>query len=92
MVRGRAWSGTGAIHRIEVSFDEGQTWTDAHIEEPREKWLWCRWSMLWQADQPGTYRIMARATDEAGRVQPQIPWNFQRKLFDGIVPTDVVIE
>ena len=91
MVRGRAWSGIGAITRVELSFDAGQTWTDAHLEEPLEKWLWCRWSLLWQAQRPGKYRIMARATDDAGRVQPQIPWNFQRKLFDGIVPTDVEI-
>ena len=91
MVRGRAWSGLGAIGRVEVSVDGGSNWADAHIEEPREKWLWSRWSYLWRAGHPGSYRIMARATDETGRVQPQIPWNFQRKLFDGVVPTDVVI-
>jgi len=91
MVRGRAWSGKGAIARVEVSVDGGKTWTDAHLEEPREKWLWARWSYLWQVDEPGAYRIMARATDETGRVQPQIPWNFQRKHFDWIVPTDVTI-
>jgi hypothetical protein len=34
---------------------------------------------------------MARAIDESGRVQPQIPWNYQRKHFDGIVPTGVTI-
>ena len=91
MVRGRAWSGKGAIARVEVSVDGGKAWTDAHVEEPREKWLWARWSYLWQVDEPGAYRIMARATDETGRVQPQIPWNFQRKHFDWIVPTDVTI-
>ena len=91
MVRGRAWSGKGAIARVEVSVDGGKTWTDAHLEEPREKWLWARWSYLWQVDEPGAYRILARATDETGRVQPQIPWNFQRKHFDWIVPTDVTI-
>ena len=92
MVRGRAWSGAGSISRVEVSFDAGHSWCDAHIEEPREKWLWSRWSVLWEVYRPGPYRILARATDEHGRVQPQIPWNFQRKLFDGIVPTDVTIE
>jgi DMSO/TMAO reductase YedYZ molybdopterin-dependent catalytic subunit len=91
-IRGRAWSGMGAIVRVEVSVDDGKTWADAHVEEPREKWLWARWSFRWRADAPGAYRIRARATDEAGRVQPQIPWNFQRKLFDGIVPTDVVVK
>lgn len=91
MIRGRAWSGKGAITRVEVSFDEGKTWTDAHLEEPRERWLWRRWSFLWEVDKPGQYKIMARATDETGRVQPQTPWNFQRKHFDWIVPTDVTI-
>ena len=39
-VRGLAWSGQGRIERVEISIDGGETWTDAHIEEPREKWLW----------------------------------------------------
>ncbi len=55
MVRGRAWSGQGAIERVEVSVDDGATWVDAHLEEPREKWLWVRWSWLWKADTPGQY-------------------------------------
>lgn len=91
MIRGRAWSGLGAIDRVEVSLDGGKTWNDAHLEEPRERWLWRRWSYLWEVDRPGEYRIMARATDAAGRVQPQTPWNYQRKHFDWIVPTEVTI-
>lgn len=91
MIRGRAWSGMGAIDRVEVSLDGGTTWSDAHLEEPRERWLWRRWSYLWEVDRPGEYRIMARATDAAGRVQPQTPWNYQRKHFDWIVPTEVTI-
>lgn len=91
-VRGLAWSGRGAITGVEVSVDGGETWHKAHIEEPREQWLWVRWSYLWEVDEPGRYSIMARATDEEGRVQPQTKWNFQRKHFDGIVPADVEIE
>jgi DMSO/TMAO reductase YedYZ molybdopterin-dependent catalytic subunit len=91
VVRGLAWSGMGAITRVEVSTDGGATWQDAHIEEPREKWLWVRWSHRWEAADAGRYQILARATDEAGRVQPQTPWNFQRKNFDGIVPVDIEV-
>ncbi len=91
-IRGLAWSGCGAIVRVEVSVDGGETWHEAHLEDPHEKWLWARWSYLWTAATPGQYRIMARATDEIGRTQPQTKWNFQRKHFDGIVPVDVSIQ
>jgi hypothetical protein len=90
-VRGLAWSGEGRIERVEVSLDGGSTWADAHLEEPRSRWLWVRWSHPWDA-RPGAYKILARATDEKGRVQPQIPWNFQRKLCDWIVPAEVTVE
>ena len=91
-IRGLAWSGMGRIARVEVSVDGGATWADAHIEEPRERWLWVRWSYLWEPGRPGAHRILARATDEQGRVQPQTPYNYQRKHCDGIVPSEVVVE
>jgi hypothetical protein len=92
VVRGLAWSGEGAVTRVEVSTNGGETWRDAHVEKTGDKWLWVRWSYLWEAGDPGTYAIMARATDEIGRRQPQTEWNFQRKHFDGIVPVDVTVE
>jgi DMSO/TMAO reductase YedYZ molybdopterin-dependent catalytic subunit len=91
-VRGLAWSGEGAVKRVEVSVDGGATWEDAHVEESHDRWMWVRWTYLWKAEQPGPYKLLARATDERGRVQPQIPWNYQRKHFDGLVPTEVVVE
>jgi DMSO/TMAO reductase YedYZ molybdopterin-dependent catalytic subunit len=91
-IRGLAWSGEGAIVRVEVSVDGGETWRDAHVEYSPDRWLWKRWSYLWRVDTPDRHRIMARATDELGRSQPQTEWNFLRKHFDGIVPVDVTIE
>jgi DMSO/TMAO reductase YedYZ molybdopterin-dependent catalytic subunit len=92
VVRGRAWSGGGAITKVEVSLDGGQSWHTAHIEEPRERWMWVRWSHLWEA-QPGQYHIMSRATDEVGRVQPNQPrYNNMRKNFNAIVGYDITVE
>ena len=91
VIRGRAWSGAGAISQVEVSLDGGTTWHAAHLEPPRERWLWVRWSYVWDA-QPGQYRIMSRATDEVGRVEPQTPrFNNMRKNFSAIVETDVTV-
>src|SRR5689334_16234822 len=58
VICGRAWSGAGAITQVEVSVDGGQTWHAAHLEPPRERWLWGRWSYVWDA-QPGQYRVMS---------------------------------
>jgi DMSO/TMAO reductase YedYZ molybdopterin-dependent catalytic subunit len=91
VIRGLAWSGAGAITQLEVSLDGGQTWHATHLEAPRERWLWVRWSYVWEA-QPGQYRIMSRATDEVGRVEPQTPrFNNMRKNFSAIVATDVTV-
>jgi len=92
VIRGMTWSGAGAVERVEVSTDGGDSWNDAYIEESHDKWLWRRWSYVWDAAEPGEYSIMARATDEQGRVQPQTTPNFQRKHFDWIVPETVTVK
>jgi DMSO/TMAO reductase YedYZ molybdopterin-dependent catalytic subunit len=93
VIRGRAWSGAATIANVDVSVDGGTTWHSAHIEAPRERWMWVRWSYVWHAEQPGRYRIMSRASDEVGRVEPRTPrYNNMRKNFSAIVPTEVMIE
>jgi DMSO/TMAO reductase YedYZ molybdopterin-dependent catalytic subunit len=92
ILRGRAWSGGGVITRVEVSVDGGETWHAAHLEEPRERWMWVRWSFPWDAE-PGQYHIMSRATDEIGRVQPRQPrYNNMRKNFNAIVGYEITVE
>jgi hypothetical protein len=81
----------GAITQVEVSLDGGATWQATHLEPPRERWLWVRWSSMWDA-QPGQYRIMSRVADEVGRVEPRTPqFNNMRKNFSVIVATDVAV-
>ena len=55
MIRGYAWSGAGAIAQVEVSIDGGETWHAAHIEPPRERFMWVRWSYRWDARRRGRY-------------------------------------
>ena len=92
VVRGLAWSGAGKVVRVEVSTNGGESWNEAVVEESPDRWLWVRWSYVWEVNKAGHYEVMARATDENGRAQPQTPFNFQRKHFDGIVPERITIE
>jgi DMSO/TMAO reductase YedYZ molybdopterin-dependent catalytic subunit len=92
MIRGYAWSGAGAITQVEVSIDGGATWQAAHIEPPRERFMWVRWSYRWDAHRPGRYMLMSRATDEVGRVQSREPrYNNMRKNFSAIVGYPVTV-
>ena len=75
MLTGRAWSGHGAVQRVEVGID-GQ-WAPAQLEHPAAPFAWCAWSMPWVAD-PGQHELSCRATDASGATQPLEPvWNYQ---------------
>ena len=71
---GRAWSGYGAIARVEVSVD-GATWAEARVEPHDDPAAWSAWSFAWDAT-PGEHELRCRCTDETGRTQPDDPpWN-----------------
>jgi DMSO/TMAO reductase YedYZ molybdopterin-dependent catalytic subunit len=92
MIRGYAWSGAGAIAQVEVSVDGGETWHSAHIEQPRDRFMWVRWSHRWDVHERGKYTLMSRATDEVGRVQSREPrYNNMRKNFSAIVGYSVTV-
>jgi sulfane dehydrogenase subunit SoxC len=69
LVEGRAWSGAGAIARVEFSADGGATWADADLGEVSGRHGWSAWSFAWAAE-PGDHELCVRATDAAGNVQP----------------------
>jgi sulfane dehydrogenase subunit SoxC len=69
-IQGRAWSGQGAVSRVEFSSDGGQSWSDAPLEPRPAAHGWTAWSYTWDASEPGKYELCVRATDDAGNVQP----------------------
>ena len=69
-VEGRAWSGAGAIARVEFSADGGRTWADARLDPPPGGHGWTGWSVDWDATEPGDHELCVRATDATGETQP----------------------
>jgi DMSO/TMAO reductase YedYZ molybdopterin-dependent catalytic subunit len=68
-VRGVAWSGAAPIARVEVSIG-GTPWHEADLVGPRQRHTWQWWELITQRGIPGPTTIRARATDLAGRTQP----------------------
>ncbi len=74
-IRGVAWSGAAPMARVEVSVGGGP-WQEARLVGERHRHSWQWWELITRVDRPGTITLRARATDLAGRTQPEQPeWN-----------------
>jgi sulfane dehydrogenase subunit SoxC len=68
-ITGLAWSGGGAVRRVEVSTDGGQTWKDAQILGAVHPMAHTRFGMAWKWEKQECV-LQSRCTDELGQVQP----------------------
>jgi DMSO/TMAO reductase YedYZ molybdopterin-dependent catalytic subunit len=73
-IRGVAWSGVAPIERVDVN--TGGAWHQANLIGEPSRQAWQRWELVTRIDNSGPATLRARATDRAGRVQPeQAEWN-----------------
>jgi sulfane dehydrogenase subunit SoxC len=68
-ITGLAWSGAGAITKVEVSTNGGKTWKEAKLQTPVHTKAHTRFTFDWVWDGEETV-IMSRSTDDQGDVQP----------------------
>jgi DMSO/TMAO reductase YedYZ molybdopterin-dependent catalytic subunit len=74
-ITGAAWSNGAAITGVDVSVDGGKTWHAAKLGRNQSKYAWRLFEFPWKATE-GSYTILSRAKDAAGRVQPmEQEWN-----------------
>jgi DMSO/TMAO reductase YedYZ molybdopterin-dependent catalytic subunit len=76
-IRGVAWSGAAPIARVEVSVGGGP-WRETRLVGDRKRGSWQWWELITRIERSGPVTLRARATDLAGRTQPDKPeWNRQ---------------
>ena len=68
-ISGVAWSGHGAITKVEISLDGGKNWSNADMPGPVLPRALTRFRLNWDWNGAPT-TIMSRATDEMGNIQP----------------------
>jgi sulfite oxidase len=84
-VHGAAWAGEADITKVEISTDNGATWTPAKLGHDQSHYAWRLWTYDWKAAKPGDYTLQSRATDSKGRTQPSTPeWNPSGYLYNAI--------
>ncbi|MBU6499138.1 MAG: sulfite dehydrogenase [Rhodospirillales bacterium] len=70
-IRGFAWSGLGAIRKVDVSLDGGVNWAEARLQGPVLPKALTRFTLEWRWDGKPAL-LQSRAVDETGFVQPTI--------------------
>jgi len=84
-VSGFAWAGEIGIRQVDLSLDQGSTWTLARLGREKVRYAWQSFEHEFNITTPGSYQIMARATDDQGRMQPVAPnWNPSGYLWNVI--------
>jgi sulfane dehydrogenase subunit SoxC len=68
-ITGLAWSGGGAIRKVEVSTDGGKSWHVAQLKGTPQPMAHTRFGFMWNWD-GDEHVILSRTTDEIGHVQP----------------------
>lgn len=68
-INGLAWSGRGAIKRVDVSVDGGRNWRKTRLQAPVMSKCLTRFSVDWVWDGKPAL-IQSRAVDDTGYVQP----------------------
>ena len=68
-ISGLAWSGGGLVESVQVSTDEGRSWQETKLQEPRHPIALTRFRLPWQWD-GREVTLQSRCIDETGYIQP----------------------
>lgn len=68
-VAGVAWAGDRGISKVEVSMDAGETFKEAMLHPPINRFTWTRWALRWTPEREGEVTLVCRATDGTGTTQ-----------------------
>jgi DMSO/TMAO reductase YedYZ molybdopterin-dependent catalytic subunit len=91
-LRGIAFSGYGGIKKVEVSTDNGTTWSEARLGTDAGDYGFRTWSLDWTPKSSGRYQVAVRATDAKGNVQPdEGVWNPGGYMWNKIERQEIVV-
>src|SRR5215475_14371752 len=68
-ITGLAWSGGGAVKKVEITTDGGHTWKEAELRGEVHRMAHTRFGLNWKWDGQAC-ELQSRCIDELGQVQP----------------------
>ena len=91
-ISGIAFDGGTGIKRVEVSSDDGASWSDAALGPDLGNFSFRRFRLPWQPKTPGVSRLLCRATSNGGETQDDKKiWNRGGYMRNVIEHVDVFV-
>ncbi len=93
-LRGVAWSGGEAwVNKVEISDDEGKSWSVAQLQGEAKPYSWRHWLHEWTPSRSGKHSLWVRASDSSGKTQPleSSPWNPGGYLWNSVDRLEVTV-
>ena len=91
MAKGVAWDGGYGITTVEISTDDGQTWSRATLGPDAGRYSFRPWTFPVKTDRKGSLTLLARATNAIGQTQTssliQNPAGYHHNLMHRITIT-----
>jgi sulfane dehydrogenase subunit SoxC len=70
-IEGLAWTGHGTIKGVDISFDGGKNWTEAHLKGLVLPKAWTRFSYMYKYEGKALL-LLSRSYDDSDNVQPTV--------------------
>ena len=92
-IRGAAWSGEGGpVTTVEVSVDNGRSWSRAKVGAEESRYGWRLWRFTWTPTIEQFHVVLARARDASGDVQPLTQdWNPSGYEWNAVARTGIEV-
>lgn len=81
LVAGVAHASEIGVRSVEVSIDGGRTWNEATLTRGTTPYVWTPWGYVFRNVSAGQWRLMVRATDNAGVRQDQMEAGILADVF-----------
>jgi DMSO/TMAO reductase YedYZ molybdopterin-dependent catalytic subunit len=72
-LKGRAFAPDQGIGTVEVSTNDGKTWSPAELYYPGTEITWALWTYTWRPAAAGEFVVIPRCTSRTGETQPSEP-------------------
>ena len=90
---GTAYAGQDPVERVEITFDDGESWEDCTLDYAPGANIWALWRYNWTPEQRGRQRVRTRVTTASGAMSVEDPSGTSRLIgYDAGMEVELLVQ